>query len=60
MQIPPAKKRKTAEDVYTLQCAVLERELVKTNMQIKLLERLTNRLDTIDAESLGLLSVLGQ
>ncbi|XP_052075391.1 uncharacterized protein LOC127712824 [Mytilus californianus] len=37
---PTPKKKKTAEDVYALQCAVLEKELEKNILQIDLLKKL--------------------
>lgn len=36
-------KKKTAEDVYALQCAVLEKELKKNNLQIELLNILLTK-----------------
>ncbi|CAG2231515.1 unnamed protein product [Mytilus edulis] len=46
-QEPPQKKtkKKTADDVYSLQCQVLERKLIKTNLQIQLYERLHSKFD---------------
>ncbi|XP_071140027.1 uncharacterized protein [Mytilus edulis] len=59
-QEPPQKKpkKKTADDVYSLQCQVLERKLIKTNLQIQLYERLHSKLD--DNLTTGLLSFLEQ
>ena len=48
---PPAKRRKTAEDVYTLQCAVLEKELVNNDLQIKLLRKIIDNVDSIESTS---------
>ncbi|CAC5361721.1 unnamed protein product [Mytilus coruscus] len=38
VQPTPSKKKKTAEDVYALQCAVLEKELEKNTLQVDLLK----------------------
>ncbi|CAC5390380.1 unnamed protein product [Mytilus coruscus] len=59
-QKPPQKipKKKTADDVYSLQCHVLERKLIKTNLQIQLYERLHSKLD--DNLTAGLLSFMKQ
>ncbi|CAG2185375.1 unnamed protein product [Mytilus edulis] len=59
-QEPPQKKtkKKTADDVYSLQCQVLERKLIKTNLQIQLYERLHSKLD--DNLTAGLLSFMEQ
>ncbi|CAG2219584.1 GRB2 [Mytilus edulis] len=59
-QEPPQNKpkKKTADDVYSLQCQVLERKLIKTNLQIQLYERLHSKLD--DNLTTGLLSFLEQ
>ena len=43
-------KRKNAEDVYELQCVVLERELQKNNLQIELLELLLKKAKREDRE----------
>ncbi|CAC5421580.1 unnamed protein product [Mytilus coruscus] len=53
------RKRKTAEDVYTLQCAVLEKELEKNILQ-DLLKKWLSKYDNLDSDALELLSVLGQ
>ncbi|VDI83793.1 Hypothetical predicted protein [Mytilus galloprovincialis] len=55
-QEPPQKKpkKKTADDVYSLQCQA--RKLIKTNLQIQLYERLHNKLD--DNLTAGLLSFM--
>ncbi|VDH95161.1 Hypothetical predicted protein [Mytilus galloprovincialis] len=51
-------KNKTADDIYSLQCQVLERKLIKTNLQIQLYERLHSKLD--DNLTAGLLSFMEQ
>ncbi|CAC5382439.1 unnamed protein product [Mytilus coruscus] len=38
IQPTPSKKKKRAEDVYALQCAVLEKELEKNTLQVDLLK----------------------
>ena len=43
-------KRKNAEDVYELQCVVLERELQKNNLQIELFELLLKKAKREDRE----------
>lgn len=60
IQQTPIKKKKTAEDVYTLQCAVLEKELEKNTLQVDLLRKLLSKYDSLDSDALELLSVLGQ
>ncbi|XP_063438323.1 uncharacterized protein LOC134719248 [Mytilus trossulus] len=60
IQQTPSKKKKTAEDVYTLQCAVLEKELEKNTLQVDLLRKLLSKYDSLDSDALELLSVLGQ
>ncbi|CAC5359614.1 unnamed protein product [Mytilus coruscus] len=57
---PTPKKKKTAEDVNSLQCAVLEKELEKNILQIDLLKKLLCKYDNLDSDALELLSVLGQ
>ncbi|CAC5385139.1 unnamed protein product [Mytilus coruscus] len=60
VQPTPSKKKKTAEDVYALQCAVLEKELEKNTLQVDLLKKLLSKYDSLDSDALELLSVLGQ
>ncbi|XP_063412614.1 uncharacterized protein LOC134695320 [Mytilus trossulus] len=60
IQQTPSKKKKTAEDVYTLQCAVLEKELEQNTLQVDLLRKLLSKYDSLDSDALELLSVLGQ
>ncbi|CAG2198670.1 unnamed protein product [Mytilus edulis] len=57
IQQTPSKKKKTAEDVYALQCAVLEKELETNTLQVDLLRKL---LCKYDSDAIELLSVLGQ
>ncbi|CAC5426701.1 unnamed protein product [Mytilus coruscus] len=57
---PAPKKKKTTKDVYSLQCAVLEKELEKNILQIDLLKKLLGKYDNLDSDALELLSVLGQ
>ena len=47
-------------DVYTLQCAFLEKELVKHDLQIKLLQKIIDNADSIESTShaLSVLSAL--
>ncbi|XP_063448126.1 uncharacterized protein LOC134727676 [Mytilus trossulus] len=59
-QQTPSKMKKTAEDVYTLQCAVLEKKLEKNTLQVDLLRKLLSKYDSLDSDALELLSVLGQ
>ncbi|CAC5417753.1 unnamed protein product [Mytilus coruscus] len=54
---PTPKKKKTAEDVYSLQCAVLEKEFEKNILQIGLLKYLLCKYDNLDSDALELLSV---
>ncbi|CAG2204453.1 EI24 [Mytilus edulis] len=56
IQQTPIKKKKTAEDVYTLQCAVLEKELEKNTLQVDLLRKLLSKYDSLDSDALELLS----
>ncbi|CAG2257597.1 unnamed protein product [Mytilus edulis] len=48
------------EDLYTLQCAFLEKELEKNTLQVDLLRKLLSKYDSLDSDALELLSVLGQ
>jgi hypothetical protein len=47
-------------DVYTLQCAFLEKELVKHDLQIKLLQKIIDNANSIESTShaLSVLSAL--
>ncbi|VDI13429.1 Hypothetical predicted protein, partial [Mytilus galloprovincialis] len=55
IQQTPIKKKKTAEDVYTLSCAVLEKELEKNTLQVDLLRKLLSKYDSLDSDALELL-----
>lgn len=54
----PMKKKKTAEDVHQIQYAVLEKQLEKHTLQIKLLEKLILKYENDD--TLAILSVFEQ
>lgn len=53
----PRKKRKTAEDVYEVQCRYFEQEMKKSALQIKLLEKLLSNFDD-QQDTVSLLAAL--
>jgi len=57
---PPTNQesKKTAKDVYELQCAVLSKELQKTELLIKLLEKVLGNVDRAADDTLALFSSL--
>lgn len=54
------QEEETAEDVYALQCAVLEKEPEKNVLQVDLLKKMLGKYDNLDSDAPELLLVLGQ